>query len=86
MLSILVNYTVNELKTGCCGMAGSFGYEKNHYELSMQIGELALFPQVRETSAETIIAASGTSCRQHIEHGTGRKAKHPVEVLLEALK
>ena len=86
MLSIPVNYTVNELKTGCCGMAGSFGYEKKHYELSMQIGELALFPQVRETSAETIIAASGTSCRQHIEHGTGRKAKHPVEVLMEALK
>ena len=86
MLSIPANYIVNELKTGCCGMAGSFGYEKKHYELSMKIGELALFPQVRETSAETIIAASGTSCRQHIEHGTGRKAKHPVEVLLEALK
>ena len=86
MLSIPVNYTVNELKTGCCGMAGSFGYEKKHYELSMQIGELALFPQVRATSAETIIAAPGTSCRQHIEHGTGRKAKHPVEVLLEALR
>jgi len=86
MLSIPVNYTVNELKTGCCGMAGSFGYEKKHYDLSMQIGELTLFPQVRETPAETIIAASGTSCRQHIEHGTGRKVKHPVEVLLEALR
>jgi Fe-S oxidoreductase len=85
MLSIPVNYTVNELKTGCCGMAGSFGYEKKHYDLSMQTGELALFPQVRETPAETILAAPGTSCRQHIEHGTGRKAKHPVEVLLEAL-
>ena len=85
MLSIPANYNVNELKTGCCGMEGSFGYEKKHYELSMQIGELALFPQVRETSAETIIAAPGTSCRQHIEHGTGRKAKHPVEVLLEAV-
>jgi len=86
MLSIPVNYTVNELKTGCCGMAGSFGYEKKHYELSMQIGELTLFPQVRETAAETIIVAPGTSCRQHIEHGTGRKTKHPVEVLLEALR
>jgi len=85
MLSIPVNYVVKELKTGCCGMAGSFGYEKKHYDLSMQIGELALFPQVRETTAETIIAAPGTSCRQHIEHGTGRKAKHPVEVLLEAM-
>jgi Fe-S oxidoreductase len=86
MLSIPVNYTVNELKTGCCGMAGSFGYEKKNYILSMQIGELALFPQVRETSAETIIAAPGTSCREHIGHGTGRQAKHPVEVLYEALK
>ncbi len=86
MLSIPVNYTVSELKTGCCGMAGSFGYEKKHYDLSMQIGELALFPQVRETTAETIVVAPGTSCRQHIEHGTGRKAKHPVEVLSEALK
>ena len=85
MLSIPANYVVNELKTGCCGMAGSFGYEKKHYDLSMQIGELALFPQVRATTEETIIAASGTSCRQHIEHGTGRKAKHPVEVLMEAL-
>ena len=67
-------------------MAGSFGYEKKHYELSMKIGELALFPQVRETQDDTVIAAPGTSCRQHIEHGTGRKAKHPVEVLAEALK
>ena len=86
MLSIPVNYTVNELKTGCCGMAGSFGYEKKHYDLSIKIGELALFPQVRETPVETILVAPGTSCRQHIEHGTGRKAKHAVEVLLEALK
>ena len=85
MLSIPVNYTVTELKTGCCGMAGSFGYEKNHSDLSMKIGELALFPQVRTTPMETILAAPGTSCRQHIEHGTGRKAKHPVEVLMEAL-
>ncbi len=86
MLGIPVNYTVRELKTGCCGMAGSFGYEKEHYDLSMQIGESALFPQVRETAPATIIAAPGTSCRSHIEHGTGRKAKHPVEVLFEALK
>jgi len=85
MLSIPANFSVNELKTGCCGMAGAFGYEKKHYNLSMQIGELALFPQVREIQEETIIAASGTSCRQHIEHGTNRKAKHPIEVLWEAL-
>ncbi|MDR1153737.1 MAG: FAD-binding oxidoreductase [Bacteroidales bacterium] len=85
MLSIPENYAVRELNTGCCGMAGSFGYEKKHYDLSMRIGELLLFPQVRETPEDTIIAAPGTSCRQHIEHGTGRKAKHPVEVLFEAL-
>ena len=86
MLSIPINYIVNELKTGCCGMAGSFGYEKKHYDLSMKIGELALFPQVRETCVETILAAPGTSCRQHIEHGTGRKALHPLEVLMGALR
>ncbi len=86
MLGIPKNYTVRELKTGCCGMAGSFGYEKKHYDLSMQIGELALFPQVRETTGQTIIVAPGTSCRQHIEHGTGRKALHPIEVLHGALK
>ncbi len=86
MLAIPVNYTVRELKTGCCGMAGSFGYEKKHYDLSMQIGELAVFPQVREVSENTIIAAPGTSCRQHIEHGTGRKAVHPIEVLYEAIR
>ncbi len=86
MLSIPKNYTVRELKTGCCGMAGSFGYEKKHYDLSMQIGELALFPQVREADSNTVIAAPGTSCRQHIEHGTGRKALHPIEVLYDALK
>jgi Fe-S oxidoreductase len=85
MLSIPANYAVSEFKTGCCGMAGSFGYEKKHYDLSMRIGELALFPQVRETPGETIVVAPGTSCRQHIEHGTGRKAKHPAEVLMEAL-
>jgi Fe-S oxidoreductase len=86
MLSIPENYTVTELKTGCCGMAGTFGYEKKYYSVSMHIGELSLFPQVRETDENTIIVASGTGCRQHIEHGTGRKAKHPVEVLFEALK
>ncbi|MDR2848698.1 MAG: 4Fe-4S dicluster domain-containing protein, partial [Bacteroidales bacterium] len=85
MLAIPVNYTVSELKTGCCGMAGSFGYEKEHYDLSMQIGELALFPQVRELQADSIVAAPGTSCRQHIAHGTGRIAVHPIEALYEAV-
>jgi Fe-S oxidoreductase len=84
MLSIPVNYTVEEIKSGCCGMAGSFGYEKEHYDVSMKIGELVLFPEVRKTAQEVIIAAPGTSCRQQIMDGTGRKALHPIEVLYEA--
>lgn len=86
LLSLPENYSVRTLPTGCCGMAGSFGYEKEHFDLSMKIGELVLFPGVREQSEETIIAAPGTSCRHQIKDGTGRKAKHPVEVLYEALK
>ncbi len=67
-------------------MAGSFGYEKEHYDLSMKIGELVLFPAVRNQSVDTIIAAPGTSCRHQIKDGTGRKALHTIEVLYEALK
>ena len=85
MLELPTNYTVQEIKSGCCGMAGSFGYEKEHYQLSMQIGELDLFPEVRKANSEVIITAPGTSCRHHIEEGTGRKALHPVEVLWDAL-
>lgn len=85
MLELPVNYKVEEIKSGCCGMAGSFGYEKEHYHLSMQIGELDVFPAVRKASSEEIIAAPGTSCRHHIEEGTGRKVMHPVEVLWDAL-
>jgi Fe-S oxidoreductase len=66
-------------------MAGSFGYEREHFELSMQIGELVLFPAVRAASADTIIATAGTSCRHQILDGTGRTALHPVEVLHAAL-
>ncbi len=86
MLSLPENYTVEEIKSGCCGMAGSFGYEKEHYELSMKIGEMVLFPTVRESEDTTIIAAPGTSCRHHIKDGTGREAVHPVEVMYDALK
>ncbi|MFH1937666.1 MAG: hypothetical protein ABIK52_08900, partial [Bacteroidota bacterium] len=71
--------------SGCCGMAGAFGYEKEHYEVSMKVGELVLFPEIRKTGEEVIIAAPGTSCRIQIQDGTGRKAFHPVEVLWEAL-
>jgi len=85
MLSIPVNYSVTEIPSGCCGMAGSFGYEKEHYELSQKIGELTLFPDVRKTAPEVIIAAPGTSCRHQIEEGTSRKALHPVEILYDAL-
>jgi FAD/FMN-containing dehydrogenase/Fe-S oxidoreductase len=86
MLSFPENYSVSVIPSGCCGMAGSFGYEKEHYEISMKIGELVLFPTVRTQSNETIIAAPGTSCRHQVKDGTGRIAKHPVEILFEALK
>jgi FAD/FMN-containing dehydrogenase/Fe-S oxidoreductase len=85
MLELPANYSVQEIKSGCCGMAGSFGYEKEHYQLSMQIGELDLFPAVRKANSEEIIVAPGTSCRHHIQEGTGRKVLHPAEVLWEAL-
>ncbi|SEF44992.1 FAD-binding and (Fe-S)-binding domain-containing protein [Algoriphagus boritolerans] len=86
LLSLPVNYLVETIPSGCCGMAGSFGYEAEHFDVSQQIGELVLFPAVRNAEAETIIAAPGTSCRHQIADGTGRKAKHPVEILWEALK
>jgi FAD/FMN-containing dehydrogenase/Fe-S oxidoreductase len=86
MLSFPPNYKVETIPSGCCGMAGSFGYEKEHYDASMQIGELVLFPTVRKQSDEVIIAAPGTSCRHQIKDGTGRIAKHPVEILWEAIK
>jgi FAD/FMN-containing dehydrogenase/Fe-S oxidoreductase len=86
MLSFPENYSVEEIPSGCCGMAGSFGYEKEHYELSMKVGELVLFPAVRKTPESTIIVAPGTSCRHQIKDGTGRKALHPVEVMFGALK
>jgi len=79
------HYTVEEIPSGCCGMAGSFGFEKEHYELSMKVGELVLFPAVRESSSETLIAAPGTSCRHQIKDGTERTALHPVEILFDVL-
>ena len=86
MLSIPENHNVAIIPSGCCGMAGSFGYEKEHYEVSQQVGELVLFPAVRTANSDTLIAASGTSCRHQIADGTSRKALHPVEILFEALK
>ena len=86
VLSFPENYSVETIPSGCCGMAGSFGYEKEHYELSMKIGEMVLFPAVRNAADDVIIAAPGTSCRHQVKDGTGKKALHPVEVLWEALK
>lgn len=85
MLSFPANYEVEIIPSGCCGMAGSFGYEKEHYDLSMKVGELVLFPEVRKQPEEIVIAAPGTSCRHQIADGTGKKSQHPVEILYEAL-
>ena len=85
VLSFPANYNVETIPSGCCGMAGSFGYEKEHYEVSMNIGELVLFPKVRAHKDTCTIAAPGTSCRHQIKDGTGEKALHTVEVLFEAL-
>lgn len=84
-LNLPENYKVSIIASGCCGMAGSFGYEKEHYQTSMQVGELKLFPAVRKSPAETIIAANGTSCRHQIKDGTKRDAQHPVSILRQAL-
>ena len=86
MLSIPAGTEVKQIDCGCCGMAGSFGFEKNHYELSMQIGELSLFPAVRKAEPDAWIVAAGTSCRHQIEDGTGRKALHPADALYQCLK
>ncbi len=85
VLSFPENYKVETIASGCCGMAGSFGYEEEHYEVSMNIGELVLFPKVRANKETCTIAAPGTSCRHQIKDGTGAKALHTVEVLFEAL-
>ena len=79
------NYEVELINAGCCGMAGSFGFEKEHYDLSMQIGEQSLFPAINAKGAEWEVAVMGVSCRQQVEHGTGRRARHLSEVLRDAL-
>ena len=84
-LAIPKNFIVREIPSGCCGMAGAFGYEKEHFDLSQKVGELVLFPELRKASATTIIVAPGTSCRHHVKDGTGMIALHPAEVLLAAL-
>jgi Fe-S oxidoreductase len=86
MLSIPENFSVKEIPSGCCGMAGSFGYEEEHFDFSNKIGELVLFPEVRKANESTIITAPGTSCRHHIKDGTGKTALHPAVVMFNALK
>ncbi|TVZ59770.1 FAD/FMN-containing dehydrogenase [Flavobacteriaceae bacterium MAR_2010_105] len=85
ILNLPENYEVSIIPSGCCGMAGSFGYEKEHYEISMQIGEQTLFPAIRSANQNVIIAANGTNCRHQIKDGTQLKALHPVTILKEAL-
>ena len=84
LLSLPKNYEVEVIPSGCCGMAGSFGYEEEHYEVSMKIGELVLFPAVRKAAEDTLIAAVGTSCRHQIKDGTSRSSYHPVEIMFDA--
>ena len=85
LLSVPENYAVTLIPSGCCGMAGSFGYEKEHFAVSQQVGNLVLFPTIEKATEDTTIVASGTSCRHQIKDATERKALHPVEVLWSAL-
>jgi Fe-S oxidoreductase/FAD/FMN-containing dehydrogenase len=85
LLKTIPGCIVEEIEAGCCGMAGSFGYEKEHYSLSLEIAELGLAPRIRKARPDTIICASGTSCREQITHTTGREALHPLEVFASAL-
>ncbi|HEY9559770.1 MAG TPA: FAD-binding oxidoreductase, partial [Anseongella sp.] len=85
ILSFPLNYQVEVIPSGCCGMAGSFGYEKEHYDLSMKIADLVLLPEIKQAPKDAIIASTGTSCRHQILDGAGQRAFHPVEVLYQAL-
>ena len=85
MLRMIPNCSVEIIESGCCGMAGSFGYEREHYDLSIQLAEMSLAPTIRAAQLETIICASGTSCREQIRHTTGRKPLHPIEVFAASL-
>jgi Fe-S oxidoreductase len=78
-------YQVELINSGCCGMAGSFGFEKEHYDVSMKIGQQALFPTINAKDPDWEVAVMGVSCRQQIEHGTRRRSRHLAEVLRDAL-
>jgi Fe-S oxidoreductase len=85
-MSLPANYRVTEVDSGCCGMAGSFGYEAEHYDISLKMAERRLLPAVRQADEKTLVVAAGVSCRQQIEHGSGRRALHPAEVLRNAIR
>jgi Fe-S oxidoreductase len=85
VLGLVPGLKVQNVESSCCGMAGSFGYEAEHYEVSMKMAELSLLPAVRRAGAETLIVADGTSCRHQIADGTGRRALHVARVLERAL-
>jgi len=86
MLNMPPGYDAEMIASGCCGMAGAFGYESEHYETSMAIGEQRLLKAVRESEPEVEVAAPGMSCREQIRHGTNRTARHPIEILWEAVE
>ncbi len=85
-LTLPPNYTLEEVDSSCCGMAGSFGYEAEHYDISLKMAERRLLPAVRAAAPETILVAAGVSCRQQIKHGAGRQVLHPAEVLRAAVR
>ena len=85
-LSVVPNYTVKLIDSGCCGMAGSFGYEEKNYQMSMDIAKLKLVPHIESLDESIQVSAPGTSCRHQISDTTQRTALHPVEVLYEAIK
>ena len=84
-LGLPPNFQVEEADTGCCGMAGSFGFEKEHYDMSMAIGGQKLFPKVESMGEDWEIAVMGISCRQQVEHGTNRRPRHLIELLRDAV-
>ena len=85
VLSQIPGCDATEIQSGCCGMAGSFGMEKEHYDVSMKIGEQSLFGPIRDQQGEFTVVSAGMSCRHQIDDGTGIEAKHLVEVLADAL-
>jgi Fe-S oxidoreductase len=85
MLSLPENYIVREIPSGCCGMAGSFGYEHEHHAVSMRIASLVLLPYLAKLPSDAIVGAAGTSCRHQIHDGAARTALHPARILRDAL-